>query len=219
MDVANMLGNPTPPAPENCLFSYFWAQGGHLAASAGSNAWVLASVLDESSAGLVGPTYFNNDPNYVAPKTPCPFGNNTCASSGEWTTYNNELVLIPNDCVGSTTGAGCTPGPSGRQPHRLAWCYTRASEGFWDECKGSISSDGNYIVFTQTLAYNQNGCPSSIDQGGGANVCVDAYIIGPLLSTTTASVSSPKWSVVARTQRATLEPAITGVDNSRLARR
>jgi hypothetical protein len=181
MSVAQMLGNSSPPAPENCLFSYFWADGGTISwvGSGGTNPWMLASVLDTSSAALQGSTYFNNNPSYAAPTTPCVFAVNNCAPSGAWSTYNNELVLIPSDCVGSTTGAGCTAGPSGRKAYRLGWCYTRSSENFWDLCKASISADGRYILFTQTLAYNQTGCPASIDSGGTA-VCPDAYVIGPL---------------------------------------
>jgi len=183
MNVADMLGNTNSPAPENCLFSYFWANGGAVSwvGSAQTNPWLLASTLDTSSAAVKGATYFNNNPSYVTPTAPCAFADNNCAPKGAWTTYDNELILIPSDCVGSTTGAGCAPSPSGRKAYRLGWCYTRAGEGFWDLCKASISADGRYVVFTQTLAYNQTGCPASIDSdASGTAVCPDAYVLGPL---------------------------------------
>jgi hypothetical protein len=183
MNVASMLGNNVPPAVENCLFSYFWADGGTVSwsGSANTNPWVLASTLDVSTSGVLGPTYFNNNPSYATPTTPCSFGDNNCAAGGLWTTYNNELILIPSDCQGNATGAGCTAGPSTRKAYRIAWCYTRAGEGFWDICKASISADGKFVVFSQTLAYNQTGCPTSIDStASGAGACPDAYVIGPL---------------------------------------
>lgn len=176
------------PFTDHCLFANFYVQDGHVSWGGGPNQpWILSSQTNGGGAPSQSEFYWNSDGQYAPPTNACPFGNNSCGV-GSWTAYMAELILIPNDCVGSATGAGCNPGASGRHAFRIARAYSRsrtnsrgASE-FWQLPKGAISRNGSWAVFTQTLGYNANGCPPSIDSSQGMG-CPDAYLIGPFVST------------------------------------
>jgi hypothetical protein len=177
----------SPPFTNHCLFANFYVQDGHVSWGGGPNQpWILSSQTNGGAGPSESEFYWNIDRQYAPPTTVCPFGNNTCGP-GAWTTYMSELILIPNDCAGSTTGAGCSPGPSGRHAYRIARAYSRSKadshggNAFWQLPKGAISTDGNWAIFTQTLGYNASGCPSSIDTTQTMG-CPDAYLIGPFFS-------------------------------------
>ena len=178
----------TAPFTEHCLFANHYVQDGHLSWGGGPRQpWILSSQTDGGGGPSESEFYWNSDKQYASPNSACPFGNNNCGGAGSWTTYMAELILIPNDCIGRSTNAGCSPGASGRQAYRVGRAYSRSKtdsrggSAFWQLPKGAISTDGSWAIFTQTLGYNASGCPSSIDTRQSMG-CPDAYLIGPFFS-------------------------------------
>jgi hypothetical protein len=187
LNVSDIIAG-TPPFTDHCLFANHYTQNGHLSWGGGPNQpWILSSQTDGGGAPSESEFYWNSDTQYASPKIACPFGSNDCGGPGSWTTYMAELILIPSDCIGRSTGAGCSPGPSGRHAYRVGRAYSRSKtdsrggSAFWQLPKGAISTDGTWAIFTQTLGYNAKGCPSSIDTRQSMG-CPDAYLIGPFFS-------------------------------------
>jgi chitodextrinase len=183
MSIGDILAASSPPATEHCLFSDGFLQDGHISWGGGPNQpWIAMSEAD--AGGLTrGAFYFNNNPSYIAPSASCAYGATSCinTSAGAWTYGNGELILVPSDCVGSTSGAGCTAGASGRVAYRMAWINDRGNQNFYNSPEVNCSRDGMYCAINESLAYNAAGCPASVDQAQGQS-CDDTYVIGPLFA-------------------------------------
>jgi len=181
LKVSDLIGGGSAPFTDHCLFSNYFVQDGHFSWQGGPNQpWILQIQADGGSGNSTCEFWFTTNGSFCNPTSAQPYGNNQGSGPGVWTTYMSEMILIPSDCLGNTSGAGCNQGASGRKPYRLAYNYNRANEGggFWMQPEGNISADGRFILMNSALGY-QSGCPASIDAGQGQG-CGDVYLMGPL---------------------------------------
>jgi len=105
--------------------------------------WIVYSAQGDNNAER-----FNNDGSYAAP------------SSGNWNTYDNEILLVRVDSNNDPT-----------KLYRLALAHSRnVGGGFWADPRAAISFDGKYVIFDSNAAWGATGC-------GSLTNCTDIYLI------------------------------------------
>ncbi len=169
----------SPPFTNHCFFADYYTGGdSHLSGESASNPWVAFSMEDGGSSNSNCEFYYSANPSYCNPTTNCSYGNNVCSTKGAWTTYQSELDLVPTDYVGSTTGAGGSPGATGRSAWRLIYLYQRSLQSFGEQAQCNSSGDGRWIACGYGLGVTAGACSASTGTGS----CPNVYVTGPLFS-------------------------------------
>jgi hypothetical protein len=139
-----IVGATTPDGP-SCMFDASLNPGWHVS----YRDWPLSAWIVFSAQGDNTAERFNNDPSYAAP------------SAINWSTYDNEVVLVRVDVNNNPTYI-----------YRLTLAHTRNvnSNSYWSDPHAVLSFDGKYVVFDSNAAWGATGCGSFTD-------CADLYLI------------------------------------------